>query len=89
MVSPRVFRTDEEYFSPIGIILREESEEMRKERAKRRNKESLEREEAFSKTRFLYLSFGCLFYSMVHLTLFTTANFGTEESGRWQVDCGC
>lgn len=28
--------------------------------------------------------FGCLFYNMVHLK---TANFGTEESGRWQVDC--
>ena len=34
MVSPRVLRTNQEYFYPMGIIFREESEEMRKERAK-------------------------------------------------------
>lgn len=44
MVLPRVFRTNQEYFYPMGIIFREESEEMRKQKAKGRNKESPKRE---------------------------------------------
>lgn len=44
MVLPRVLRTNQEYFYRMGIIFREESEEMRKEKAKGRNKESLKRE---------------------------------------------
>ena len=97
MVLPRVLRTNQEYFYPMGIIFREESEEMRKQKAKGRNKESPEEGRKhsvkhdfipYTKKRkktvpFIWLSF----YNMVHLTLFTTANFRTEESGGWQLDC--
>ena len=41
MVLPRVLRTNQEYFYPMGIIFREE---MRKQKAKGRNKESPKRE---------------------------------------------
>ena len=38
MVSPRVLRTYQEYFYPMGITFRKESEEMRKEMRKERAK---------------------------------------------------